>query len=62
MELINELLKEKLIVSDYLNNLITTASRSSQVAPKNIQSIRSKNAANWEDFTLPLLHYDQEKN
>ena len=61
VELINELLKEKLIVSDYLNNLITTASRSSQVAPKNIQSIRSKMLQTGEDFTLPLLHYDQEK-
>ncbi|MCY9672660.1 Ger(x)C family spore germination protein [Bacillus sp. MM09(2025)] len=61
VELINQLLKEKLIVSDYLNNLITTASRSSQVAPKNIQSIRSKMLQTGEDFTLPLLHYDQEK-
>ncbi|MFJ5672552.1 Ger(x)C family spore germination protein [Bacillus safensis] len=61
VELINQLLKEKLIVSDYLNNLITTASRSSQVAPKNIQSVRSKMLQTGEDFTLPLLHFDQSK-
>lgn len=61
VELINELLKEKLIVSDYLNNLITTASRSSQVAPKTIQSIRSKMLQTGEDFTLPLIHFDQTK-
>lgn len=61
VDLINSLLKEKLIVSDYLNNLITSASRSSQVAPKNIQNIRSKMLQTGEDFTLPLLHYDKSK-
>ncbi|WP_282067889.1 Ger(x)C family spore germination protein [Bacillus pumilus] len=61
VELINQLLKEKLIVSDYLNNLITTASQSSLVAPKNIQNVRSKMLQTGEDFTLPLLHFDQSK-
>ncbi|MCY7492465.1 Ger(x)C family spore germination protein [Bacillus safensis] len=61
VELINQLLKEKLIVSDYLNNLITSASSSSQVSPKNIQNIRSKMLQTGEDFTLPLLYYDQTK-
>lgn len=61
VDLINSLLKEKLIVSDYLNNLITSASRSSQVAPKNIQNIRSKMLQTGEDFTLPLLYYDKSK-
>ncbi|QRF31914.1 Ger(x)C family spore germination protein [Bacillus safensis] len=61
VDLINELLKEKLIVSDYLNNLITSASRSSQVSPKNIQNIRSKMLQTGEDFTLPLLYYDKSK-
>lgn len=48
-------------MSDYLNNLITSASRSSQVAPKNIQNIRSKMLQTGEDFTLPLLYYDKSK-
>ncbi|MBW4854223.1 Ger(x)C family spore germination protein [Bacillus safensis] len=61
VDLINQLLKEKLIVSDYLNNLITSASRSSQVSPKNIQNIRSKMLQTGEDFTLPLLYYDKSK-
>ncbi|MEY8846704.1 Ger(x)C family spore germination protein [Bacillus safensis] len=61
VDLINSLLKEKLIVSDYLNNLITSASRSSQVSPKNIQNIRSKMLQTGEDFTLPLLYYDKSK-
>ncbi|MCY7673639.1 Ger(x)C family spore germination protein [Bacillus safensis] len=61
VELINSLLKEKLIVSDYLNNLITSASHSSQVAPKNIQNVRSKMLQTGEDFTLPLLYYDKSK-
>ncbi|MER3124170.1 Ger(x)C family spore germination protein [Bacillus pumilus] len=61
VDLINQLLKEKLIVSDYLNNLITTASRASQVSPKNIQNVRSKILQTGEDFTLPLIHYDQSK-
>ncbi|MCM2989541.1 Ger(x)C family spore germination protein [Bacillus safensis] len=61
VELINQLLKEKLIVSDYLNNLITSASRSSQVSPKNIQNVRSKMLQTGEDFTLPLLYYDKSK-
>ncbi|MFJ5964361.1 Ger(x)C family spore germination protein [Bacillus sp. NPDC093026] len=61
VDVINQLLKEKLIVSDYLNNLITTASRSSQVSPKNIQSIRSKMLQTGEDFTLPLIHFDKSK-
>ncbi|MEI4789847.1 Ger(x)C family spore germination protein [Bacillus sp. FJAT-53060] len=61
VDVINQLLKEKLIVSDYLNNLITTASRSSQVSPKNIQSVRSKMLQTGEDLTLPLLHFDQSK-
>ncbi|MFS3915098.1 Ger(x)C family spore germination protein [Bacillus australimaris] len=61
VELINQLLKEKLIVSDYLNNLITSASHSSQVSPKNIQNVRSKMLQTGEDFTLPLLYYDKSK-
>lgn len=61
VDLINQLLKEKLIVSDYLNNLITSASHSSQVAPKNIQNVRSKMLQTGEDFTLPLLYYDKSK-
>ncbi|MGQ9021954.1 Ger(x)C family spore germination protein [Bacillus sp. 18-5] len=61
VELINQLLKEKLIVSDYLNNLISTASQSSLVEPKNIQNVRSKMLQTGEDFTLPLLHFDQSK-
>ncbi|MEB2270556.1 Ger(x)C family spore germination protein [Bacillus safensis] len=61
VDLINQLLKEKLIVSDYLNNLITSAARSSQVAPKNIQNVRSKMLQTGEDFTLPLLYYDKSK-
>ncbi|GLJ01266.1 Ger(x)C family spore germination protein [Bacillus sp. YKCMOAS1] len=61
VDLINSLLKEKLIVSDYLNNLITSAARSSQVSPKNIQNIRSKMLQTGEDFTLPLLYYDKSK-
>lgn len=61
VELINQLLKEKLIVNDYLNNLITSASHSSQVSPKNIQNVRSKMLQTGEDFTLPLLYYDKSK-
>ncbi|PTA86349.1 Ger(x)C family spore germination protein [Bacillus sp. Nf3] len=61
VDLINSLLKEKLIVSDYLNNLITSAARSSQVSPKNIQNVRSKMLQTGEDFTLPLLYYDKSK-
>ncbi|MCK6163138.1 Ger(x)C family spore germination protein [Bacillus pumilus] len=61
IEVINKLLKEQLIVSDYLNNLITTASRGSQVTAGNIQSIRSKMLQTGEDFTLPLIVFDQSK-
>ncbi|MDM5299670.1 Ger(x)C family spore germination protein [Bacillus pumilus] len=61
IDVINKLLKEQLIVSDYLNNLLTTASRGSQVTAGNIQSIRSKMLQIGEDFTLPLILFDQSK-
>ncbi|WHF26659.1 Ger(x)C family spore germination protein [Bacillus altitudinis] len=61
VDVINKLLKEKLIVSDYLNNLIVTASRVSQVIPGNIQSVRSKMLQTGEDFSLPLINMDTSK-
>ncbi|MGE6630290.1 Ger(x)C family spore germination protein [Bacillus sp. NPDC077027] len=60
-DVIDKLIKEQLVVSDYLNNLITTASRASQVSPGNIQSIRSKMLQTGEDFSLPLIQFDQSK-
>ncbi|MFS0654142.1 Ger(x)C family spore germination protein [Bacillus sp. 179-C3.3 HS] len=61
IDVINKLIKEQLAVSDYLNNLITTASRGSQVTAANIHSIRSKMLQMGEDFSLPLILFDQSK-